>query len=269
MALDEALMETVAASRTPALRLYAWEPACLSIGYAQPAGQVDAAALEQRGWELVRRPTGGRAILHTDELTYAVIGPSNGALFGGGILPSYRRLSRALIASLQVLGLDPQIHPNPMLHDRGDEENPEQSSPGSGGDPGSDPVCFQVPGVYEITVKGKKLVGSAQVRRGEVVLQHGSLPLGGDIARICQALRYANGTQRAQAIERLQARATTVEELLGSPIAWEEAAEAFQRGFARALGAQLEVVDPTSKELVRAAELARSRYRSAAWIGRI
>src|SRR5512133_1650859 len=78
MAVDEAILEFAARGEVlPTLRLYAWEPACLSLGYAQPASDVDLEALRSHGWEMVRRPTGGRAILHTDELTYSVSGPQN------------------------------------------------------------------------------------------------------------------------------------------------------------------------------------------------
>jgi lipoate-protein ligase A len=76
MAVDEAILEAVGRGASlPTLRLYAWEPACLSLGYAQPIGDVDQPRLRARGWDLVRRPTGGRAVLHTDELTYSVIAP--------------------------------------------------------------------------------------------------------------------------------------------------------------------------------------------------
>jgi lipoate-protein ligase A len=93
MAVDEAILESVAVGTSPAtLRLYDWSPACLSLGYAQDAEDVDLERLRARGWDLVRRPTGGRAILHADEITYAVIGPASDPRFAGGILDSYRRL---------------------------------------------------------------------------------------------------------------------------------------------------------------------------------
>ena len=95
MAVDEALLEAVEVKRSvPILRLYSWTPACLSIGYAQPVDQVDRRALRRRRWDLVRRPTGGRAILHTDELTYSVVAPMDEPRLEGDIVTSYRRLSR-------------------------------------------------------------------------------------------------------------------------------------------------------------------------------
>src|SRR3989337_4154135 len=78
MALDESILEQIGRGASlPTLRLYAWDPACLSLGHAQPFADVDMTRLKERGWEVVRRATGGRAILHTDELTYSVIAPND------------------------------------------------------------------------------------------------------------------------------------------------------------------------------------------------
>ena len=96
-------------SSLPTLRLYAWEPACLSLGYAQPITDVDIPRLQARGWELVRRPTGGRAILHTDEITYSVIGPLDEPRLAGTVLESYSRLAEALEEALRLLGLPVEV----------------------------------------------------------------------------------------------------------------------------------------------------------------
>ncbi|MBP8975043.1 MAG: hypothetical protein KBH93_14345, partial [Anaerolineae bacterium] len=97
MAVDQAIMEAVAAGRVPpTLRFFAWTPPCLSLGYTQPVADVDRARLAARGWDLVRRMTGGRAILHTDELTYSVALPATDPVVAGGVVESYRRLSAAL-----------------------------------------------------------------------------------------------------------------------------------------------------------------------------
>ncbi|MGE5221791.1 MAG: biotin/lipoate A/B protein ligase family protein, partial [Omnitrophica WOR_2 bacterium] len=101
MAVDETLLEAIGRdSRQPVLRLYAWEPACLSLGYAQPGADADRESLRKNHWDLVRRPTGGKAILHTDELTYSVIGPATDPRLSGSILESYQRLAEALLAAL-------------------------------------------------------------------------------------------------------------------------------------------------------------------------
>ena len=189
MALDEAILMSVTAEEAPpTLRLYAWDPPCLSIGYAQPVADVDQKMLTKFGWDLVRRPTGGRAILHTDELTYAVVATSIDQHIGGGVLETYQRISRGLVASLTLLGMSVEVQPDLSI--------PE--------DQRSNPVCFQVPSAYEVTVNGRKLIGSAQVRRRGGVLQHGSLPLRGDITRICKVLRFEDEASRLQAIQFLK-----------------------------------------------------------------
>src|ERR1041384_4412874 len=106
MAVDQAILEHIGRGESlPTLRLYAWEPACLSLGHAQPFTDVDTARLQARGWELVRRPTGGRAILHTDELTYSVTGSAEEPLLAGSVLESYNRLAQALLFAVKSLGL--------------------------------------------------------------------------------------------------------------------------------------------------------------------
>lgn len=254
MALDEALLESVRQGNSPpTLRLYAWQPPALSLGYGQSIEEVDLFELERRGWDLVRRPTGGRAILHTDELTYAVIAPERHPLVAGGVLASYRRLSAGLQQGLINLGLE--VHVSPELpSSEGREENP---------------VCFEIPSSYEITVQGKKLVGSAQVRRRGGVLQHGTLPLRGDIGRICLALRFSSEADRQGALARVRSRAATVGQLLERRVTWQEAAAALAAGFEGALGFSLEEGELTTHEAQLAAELRRERRAEADWTRRV
>ena len=250
MAVDEVLLEMCARGESlPTLRLYSWEPPCLSLGYAQPLSDVDIARLESRGWDLVRRLTGGRAVLHTDELTYSVIAPPDEALLAGGVLPSYNRLARALVGGLRRLGLPVEVQEQPATQEN---QNPN-------------PVCFEVPSTYEITAGGKKLIGSAQARRKDGVLQHGSLPLTGDLSRIIACLAFPDEDARARAAIRLLERATTVESIMGQPVAWEQAANAFQAAFEEILSLDLQTEDLTSRERDRAGELAAKKYTHPDW----
>jgi len=250
MAVDEAILEA-AGSRTvlPTLRLYAWEPACLSLGFAQPASDVDRPALENHGWQMVRRPTGGRAILHADELTYSVATPSDEPRLAGGVLESYRRLAQALLHALEILGL-------PARADK--DYFP------AGASPTASPVCFDVPSNYEITANGKKLVGSAQARRNEGVLQHGSLPLYGDLTRITQVLVYPDQAARERSARRLLDHAATAE-LLGYTITWGAAAQALQTAFEETLNLTLKEEPLTPAETRRADELVSEKYGHPAW----
>lgn len=249
MALDEALLESCARGDSPpVLRLYAWNPPCLSLGYAQPLHDVDQTRLAALGWDLVRRPTGGRAILHADELTYAVIGPAQHPLLAGSVLESYQRLAHALLAALRFLGLPAEMNEESLA--------PEQAA---------NPVCFEVPSTYEITVGGKKLIGSAQARRSGGVLQHGALPLEGDLTRIVQVLIFHEEAARQRAAERLLQRATTVERALGRPVSWEVAAQAFVDAFRQTFSLCFRHSEPTVNEKARAEELVRIRYANPDW----
>jgi lipoate-protein ligase A len=253
MAVDEAILEHIGRGQAPAtLRLYAWDPACLSLGHAQPFADVDRARLKERGWEVVRRATGGRAILHTDELTYSVTGSADEPVLAGGVLESYNRLAGALLLAVKNLGL-------PVEMKEGKASN--STTP--------NPVCFEVPSTYEITVNGKKLIGSAQARKKEGVLQHGSLPLTGDLTRICQALTFESDSARANAAQRLLARATTIEAALGRAVSWEESAEAFIYAFESQLGLCFEKGDLSESERRRAEELVREKYDHASWMERV
>jgi lipoate-protein ligase A len=250
MALDEALLESVAARRQPpTLRFYQWDPACLSLGHAQPVEDADRDRLRSLGWHLVRRTTGGRAILHTDELTYSVTAPIDHPLFAGGVVSSYRRLSRGLVAGLRLLGVD---------GDTAREQPPAEADR-------TNPVCFETPSAYEITAGGRKLIGSAQLRRVAGVLQHGSLPLWGDVGRICDVLAYRDMATRTLAAERVRGRATTLEQLLGRRVAWDQAAESLAAGFRDALNLQWTIAEPSDEEQTRAVALRSERFAADGW----
>jgi lipoate-protein ligase A len=256
MAIDEAILQAVGNDDfLPTLRLYSWDPACLSLGYAQPIGDVDIKGLQHRNWDIVRRLTGGRAILHTDELTYAVIGPKDDHHLTGGVLESYRRLSKALMAALLNLGLTVEALPQPQIPGKNSRKK--------------EPVCFEVPSNYEITTNGKKLVGSAQARKRDGVLQHGSLPLFGDLTRITQVLSFPSENQRKIASDRLLQRATTIESVLKRIISWEEAAESLIEAFKDTLQLKFELTELTSQEIENAEMLMKEKYAHPSWTKRI
>lgn len=247
MAIDEAIMEAVSnGSMPPTLRFYAWEPACLSLGYAQSVQDVDREGLAHYGWDLVRRITGGKAILHTDELTYSVVFPKHHGVVQGDILTSYRRISSALLQGLQGLALP--VNALPM-------EKKQQLGA----------VCFEVPSNYEITVQGKKIMGSAQVRRANTVLQHGTLPLHGDITRICEALNFESEMARSEAKQRVSERATTVESVLGKAVLWQEVADTLANAFATTFEIHLEIMPLSDDEHRRVETFVETTYANPAW----
>jgi lipoate-protein ligase A len=269
MAVDEAILESVIAGDSLAtLRLYAWEPACLSLGYAQPLEDVDQDALEKRGLELVRRPTGGRAILHGDELTYSVVATDRDPRLSGGVLESYCNLSLALLEALHLLGIPAQALEKPPVQSLATENLIVESSTAPK-TANQNPVCFEVPSNYEITSHGKKLVGSAQARRKEGILQHGTLLLNGDLTRIIQVLKFRDEAARERAASRLSERATTAELASGRIISWEEAANAYIVAFARVLNLDLAPGRLTPAELQRADALIVQKYSHPAWTRRV
>lgn len=255
MALDHAILDSViAGEQPPTLRLYSWEPACLSLGHAQPAKDVDLPALENHGWHLVRRPTGGRAILHTDELTYSVCAHQDDPVMAGGILESYRRISKALVSGLAILGIN---------------ANADSQYAIPAGSTAKAAVCFEVPSNYEITAEGKKLIGSAQARRSLGVLQHGSLPLYGNLARITDVLHFTDDKSRFLARERLLMHAVTAENILGSSPTWDQAALSLITAFTNTLHIKLILQKPSHQETSRVKQLVSEKYGNPAWTFRI
>ena len=251
MAVDEAILsQVINGASPPTLRLYRWSPPCLSLGRGQPVSDADPAACRAAGVEVVRRPTGGRAILHTDELTYSVALLQTDPWAAGGLLESYRRLSVGLLAGLHALGV-------PAVQAVGRHKSPEELTP----------VCFETPSEYEITVDGRKLLGSAQWRTRGGVLQHGTLPLHGDITRILDYLALPGGERAAQK-ETLRRRATTLEAALGRAPSFAEVARALSAGFAAALELVLVPGPLSSREQELAVELRSGRYAVPEWTAR-
>ncbi len=162
MAVDESLMESARSGLTT-LRLYGWEPGCLSFGRNQTArGRYDGVGAARRGYDIVRRPTGGRSVLHHRETTYSVTAPAD---HWGGLRDAYVLINRALAAGLRGLGI-----PATMATADGSGPTPRPAVR----------ACFRDPLPGEVTVNGRKLVGSAQWRDRGALLQHGSLLIHND-----------------------------------------------------------------------------------------
>lgn len=255
MALDESLLYSAGAKITPpTLRIYGWNPGTLSLGYAQPVQNVDVSRLSCEGWDLVRRPTGGRAILHIDELTYSVTAPLDDPILTGSLLESYHTISRALIHGLERLKIDCSA-------------DKEYELPGASISP--NPICFESPSNYEITYHGRKLIGSAQARKHNGLLQHGSLPLFGDLKRITRVLNYEDESARQLAARRLLERATTIELITGRMLPFQQVEDSIIEGFSSTLGIQFQNSAPLPDEFTMAQELMDTKYDSANWTFRI
>ena len=220
MRLDELFAERLMAHQSvPTLRVYGWKPYAISLGYNQRRTDFDEALCSAQGIDIVRRPTGGRAIFHAEELTYCV------TMFARGknITDSYREISRALLSGLHFLGADVQsalTQPDLQQFYRSRTSIP----------------CFASSSRYEIQYRGKKLVGSAQRRYvapggEEIVLQHGSVLLGPMHRRLSEFVNAESEEARAALRESLEMKTTELDSVLGRKVSFDEAAAALRKGF--------------------------------------
>jgi lipoate-protein ligase A len=201
MAEDARLLAEHRPADATVLRLYRWRPPAVSYGYNQRAEDFDRLALAARGLDLVQRPTGGRAILHAEELTYAVVGSSPSALFGHTLHDTYATINQALLLFLARLEIAAEI------------------SSGESRQAQRHPLCFQSAGHHEIRVSGRKLVGSAQRRTGGVFLQHGSILAGPAHAELVEVVRTSRRRVPVTTRAQLLAATTDLSQLLGHPLA--------------------------------------------------
>ncbi len=258
MAVDAAVLKAVEEKRSPpTVRFYGWEPWCVSLGYFQkPSEEFDRAALQERGWDFVLRPTGGRAVLHAEELTYSLIARRDEAAWCSTLAVSHERIGWALAAALNGFGLSVVgAHPStgsgtalPRLSASTKKSITQQSTL----------PCFASTSRAELAFGERKVVGSAQRRTREAFLQHGSIPLTPDHERLVEILRL-NEEQRAAYLDSLRSHAMSLSEIRALP------ENGFEEGFlemAKAMLAALEVTgEPgvlTEEELKDAQEFEKA-----------
>jgi len=221
MALDQALVESVGSGASlPVIRFFGWNPPAVSLGYNQKTKDLDIEACQRAGFDIVRRPTGGRAVIHQDEFTYSVIARENDPVIGGTIMETYGRIAQGLLAGLKILGVNAEMV--------------RSSAPDIPAAPSA--LCFAAAGRYEITAGGKKLIGSAQRRMNGVILQQGSLLL------TCgQQHEFFSRDPREN-------RAGTLREVLGREPAFDEVAAGMEQGFGKSWNIELAPGFPTQDE---------------------
>lgn len=253
LAVDEAILEAVAAGESPpTLRFYQWQPPGVSIGREQAWDVLDLDACAEQGWTVARRLTDGRAILHLDEVNYLVCLPAADGRVQGETAESSQRLNEGVRAGLKLLGLDP-ARTRSVYQDHGE--------------PGV--AFFDGPAEGDIMVAQNKLVASVQLRQGGVVMQQGSLTLGGDITGISQALWVEQPGQRLAVALRMRYRAITLANSLGRRVEFGEVTAALRQGFAEALNVELVEGGLTEKEKARAGELRAMKYGTERWMKRV
>lgn len=214
MAVDEALARACdeGGPGFPLIRFYWWSVPTLSLGAKERLEEAaDQQACEELGISLVRRPTGGRSVLHFHEVTYAIIAPIGIQPFQSSVEHSYRLIAEAQARGLKALGIELQLTPG------GRKVRPRTAGGDSAPAPGGHLPCFAAPSRYELTWRGRKVVGSAQRRLRNAVLQHGSILLSSDIERLSKATRAGKDGP-----ERLAKLVAGLEEIAGRAVERQE-----------------------------------------------
>ncbi len=254
MAVDEAMLKAHAAGQVPpTIRFYGWQPAAVSLGYFQKAAaEVDIAECRRQGIDVVRRLTGGRAVLHDAELTYSLVVSETHPLVPPTITASYRFFSQGLLAGLKTMGIDAQMSLPKAAY--GQTKRRHTSA-----------ACFDAPSHYEVTFGRRKLIGSAQVRKDGVILQHGSVLLNFNPKQVASLLNLPSPEAKDTVAAMLAQRAISITEAANRQISWEETCQAMMTAFGPALGIELAADGLSQEELATAQELAASKYTQDTW----
>ncbi|WP_368503840.1 biotin/lipoate A/B protein ligase family protein [Alkalihalophilus sp. As8PL] len=255
MALDEALLEWHSKGKIPpTIRFYGWAPATLSIGYFQKVEkEVNMEAVKRYGLGFVRRPTGGRGVLHDQELTYSVIVSEKHPEMPATVTEAYRVISEGILEGFKKVGLDAYF-----AVPRTDEEKKALKNPRSA-------VCFDAPSWYELVVEGRKVAGSAQTRQKGVILQHGSIILDIDEDKLFDLFNYTSDRVRERMQKNFKNKAVAINALRETPLTMDEAKQAFHYGFEKGLNITLEPYTLTAEEDAEVWEIAKTRYEQDSW----
>jgi len=256
MAIDEALLlKTAQNSAPPVLRFYFWNPPAVSVGYHQKVTErFDLAECRRRGIDIVRRPTGGREVLHLGELTYAFcISRVSLRQIEAGFRSSIQLLGRVFQRGLELLGVSPQ---RIGLGRAGKGARRTDKPPFQ--------PCFVSMSQYEVSVDGKKLIGSAQKVAPGGFLQHGSILLTSKGLEVVELLNSA-GENRVALKEAFRRKATDLREVLNREIEAEEVISVLKEAFSSSLDFEVADSELEPQELSMGVQLQREKYESRSW----
>jgi lipoate-protein ligase A len=255
MALDEAvLIEVGAGTSPPTLRLYDWSGPWVSLGSGQPAADLDRAALAEQGWSLLRRSSGGAAVLHRGQLGYALILPAAHPLWAGDLIASYQRLSVPLQRAFASLGIPADAAPKAA-----------NLAFVAGAPPLAARACFGALGPYELVHEGRKLLGNSQIRRRAAAVQHGVIQVSDGQGALAAVVARASAAERAALAAYLDTHAGSLIDCAGQPIIPEAVAAALAAAFAALPGVCLVPGALTAAERQLAAELVATKYGNPEW----
>lgn len=255
MALDEALLNWHSEKLIPpVIRFYEWNPATLSIGYFQQAHkEINIDEVYRQGLGFVRRPTGGRAVLHDKELTYSIIVEETYPNIPPTVTEAYKVLSEGLLVGFQNLGLHAYFSVPDTKDKRDDLKNPKSA------------VCFDAPSWYELVVEGKKVAGSAQTRQKGVILQHGAILLDLDIEQLLSVFQFSSEKMKEKMRIKLPEKAVAMNTLVDKPFTIEQCVQAFKAGFEEALQIELIPYELTPEQLDEVKKIEEEKYANDAW----
>ncbi|MEA1939307.1 MAG: biotin/lipoate A/B protein ligase family protein [Candidatus Caldatribacteriota bacterium] len=259
MAIDEAIMIAHREDLVPpTIRFYQWSPPAVSLGYFQDLKkEIDVDFCRNSGIDIVRRPTGGKAVLHDKELTYSFIISENHPLVNDSILETYKKISRGIIRGLSYLGIKAELVPlkekfrENILSDK--PQNPAKYKS----------ICFSVPSQYEVQVEGQKIVGSAQVRRKGIVLQHGSLLIKLEKDKLFSVFNFPSTRIR----ERIKSKfkAISLDDILEEKINFSKLSEILPKGFEEEFSVGLTESALIKQEEIISQDLLEDKYLNYKW----
>ncbi len=255
MALDEALLDWHSKGKIhPVVRFYEWNPATLSVGYFQKAEkEINLDAVKRHGYGFVRRPTGGRAVLHDKELTYSVIVSEEHAKMPQSVTEAYRVISEGILGGFRNLGLEAHFAVPKTEEEKAGLKNPRSA------------VCFDAPSWYELVVEGRKVAGSAQTRQKGVILQHGSILLDIDEDKLFDCFKFANERVRERMQKAFSKKAVAINDLRPERVTIEESKKAFKTGFEEGLDVEFMPLELTDEQNQYIDEIIKRRYANDEW----
>ena len=257
MAVDELLMEKHRNGEIPpVIRLYEWQVPSLSLGYFQKVKkEIDIDKVEEYGYQMVRRLTGGRGVLHDKELTYSIVVSESHPKMPNSVSESYRVISSGLLEGFKNLGLDAYFSVPDTDEKRKSLTNIRSS------------VCFDTPSWYELVVEGKKIAGSAQTRQEGVIMQHGSILLDVDVDHLFDMFNYTNQRFKEKMKSQFKEVPVAINDISNQKFTVEELYPAFKLGFEKGLAVETEPLVLTDEDHERIIVLIE-KYKSEEWMYR-
>lgn len=250
MAADEALLiELMKDADSPTLRFYQWENPTLSLGYFQKIKEINIKRCEAKGYDIVRRPTGGRAVLHWDEVTFCLVIPA----FKKGLWEIFKSIHDALGSGLNMMGISARVMP---VKKYGQGTHHRTSA------------CFASPSRYELTLNGKKIAGTAQKKVGGYMLAHGSIPIKSKFKYLFEVLNFRSNEEREIAYENAVTKMTSLYDEMGVDYLFKDICNALISGFEKNWGCKVYEDNFKPSEIKLISGIEDEKYNNPEWLYR-